>query len=76
MGYTLNDIDKIIEFKSWSDKKKIDELLRLDCSQYTNLGLESSKSQREEVKKNSRKIYKLIKKVDKELGDKFLRVMD
>lgn len=76
MGYTLNDIDKIIEFKSWSDKKKIDELLRLDCSQYTNLGLESSKSQRQEVKKNSRKIYKLIKKVDKELGDKFLRVMD
>jgi len=76
MGYTINDIDKIIEFKSWSDKKKIDELLRLDCSQYTNLGLESSKSQREEVKKNSRKIYKLIKKVDKELGDKFLRVMD
>eukprot|EP01047_Picozoa_sp_COSAG01_P033866 COSAG01_NODE_2511_length_7543_cov_331.649785_13_plen_64_part_01 len=64
MGYTINDIDKIIEFKSWSDKKKIDELLRLDCSQYTNLGLESSKSQREEVKKNSRKIYKLIKKVD------------
>tara|TARA_Y100000385_G_C13010711_1_gene601528 strand:+ start:498 stop:728 length:231 start_codon:yes stop_codon:yes gene_type:complete len=76
MGYTINDIDKIIEFKSWSDKKKIDELLRLDCSQYTNLGLESSKSQREEVKKNSRKIYKLIKRVDKELGDKFLRVMD
>jgi hypothetical protein len=76
MGYTLNDIDKIIDFKSWSDKKKIDELLRLDCSQYTNLGLESSKSQRQEVKKNSRKIYKLIKKVDKELGDKFLRVMD
>jgi hypothetical protein len=76
MGYTLNDIDKIIEFKSWSDKKKIDELLRLDCSQYTNLGLESSKSQRQEAKKNSRKIYKLIKKVDKELGDKFLRVMD
>ena len=60
MGYTLNDIDKIIEFKSWSDKKKIDELLRLDCSQYTNLGLESSKSQRQEAKKNSRKIYKLI----------------
>lgn len=76
MEYTLNDIDKIIAFKSWSVEKKIDELLRLDCTQYTNLGKESSKSQREEVKKNSRKIYKLIRKVDKELGDKFLRVMD
>jgi hypothetical protein len=76
MEYTLNDIDKIIGFKSWSVEKKIDELLRLDCTQYTNLGKESSKSQREEVKKNSRKIYKLIRKVDKELGDKFLRVMD
>ncbi len=76
MEYTIKDIEKITDFKSWSDKKKIDELLRLDCSQYTNLGIESSKQDRQKVKKNSVKIYKLIKKIDKELGEKFLRVMD
>ena len=41
--YTINDIDKITEFKSWNDKKKIDELLRIDCDLYTNLGIESTK---------------------------------
>ncbi len=76
MEYTIKDIDKIAEFKSWSDKKKLDELLRIDCHQYTNLGCDSSKSEREEVRKTSRKIYRLIKTIDKELGSKFLNCMD
>ncbi len=76
MEYTLSDIEKIVEFKTWSNKKKIDELLRLDCNQYTNLGINSSKKEVEEVNKTSRKIYRLIKKVDKELGEKFLHLMD
>jgi hypothetical protein len=76
MEYTLSDIEKIVEFKTWSNKKKVDELLRLDCIQYTNLGINSSKKEVEEVNKTSRKIYRLIKKVDKELGEKFLHLMD
>tara|TARA_R110000803_G_scaffold72729_2_gene136418 strand:- start:5672 stop:5902 length:231 start_codon:yes stop_codon:yes gene_type:complete len=76
MEYTLSDIEKIVEFKTWSNKKKVDELLRLDCNQYTNLGINSSKKEVEEVNKTSRKIYRLIKKVDKELGEKFLHLMD
>ena len=76
MENTLSDIEKIVEFKTWSNKKKVDELLRLDCNQYTNLGINSSKKEVEEVNKTSRKIYRLIKKVDKELGEKFLHLMD
>ena len=64
MEYAINDIDKIVEFSSWSDKKKIDELLRIDCSMYTNLGLESTKSDRQTARKSSRKIYRLIKTLD------------
>ena len=76
MEYTLSDIEKIVEFKTWSNKKKVDELLRLDCNQYTNLGNNSSKKEVEEVNKTSRKIYRQIKRVDKELGEKFLHLMD
>ena len=76
MEYTISDIEKIVEFKTWSNKKKVDELLRLDCNQYTNLGINSSKKEVEEVNKTSRKIYRLIKKIDKELGEKFLHLMD
>ena len=43
MDYTINDIDKILEFKTWSDRRKIDELLRMDCEMYTNLGIDSTK---------------------------------
>ena len=37
--YTVEDIDKIISFKSWSDKEKVDTLLHIDCAMYTNLGI-------------------------------------
>ena len=76
MEYTLSDIEKIVEFKTLSNKKKVDELLRLDCNQYTNLGINSSKKEVEEVNKTSRKIYRQIKRVDKELGERFLHLMD
>lgn len=76
MAYSVEDIDKITHFSSWSDKKKIDELLRIDCDLYCNLGKESTKLAREDVKKNSRKIYRAIKSIDQDLGAKFLLYMD
>ena len=61
MEYTVNDIEKIISFTSWNTSKKIDELLRIDCYMYTNLGLDSSSKERTTASKNSRKIYVAIK---------------
>ena len=76
MDYTINDIDKIIEFKTWSDRRKIDELLRMDCEMYTNLGIHSTKKENSEVTKNSRRIYKAIKTIDQKMGQTFLLAMD
>lgn len=53
-------IRKIQSYKTWSLKRKIDELLEIDANMYTNLGIDSSKSEKENVKKISRKIYRAI----------------
>jgi|TARA_B100002019_G_C21096981_1_gene511524 hypothetical protein len=73
MAYTIDDIDKILGYTSWKDKKKIDTLLEIDADLYTNLGKESSKTQIENVKKASKKIYKAIKTIDEYTGRLLLR---
>jgi len=66
MAYNINDIDKILSFKTWTEKQKIDALLKIDCSMYTCLGTDSLKKEREEVKRNSKKLYQAIKAVNPE----------
>lgn len=61
-------ITKILNYKTYSDKRKIDSLLEIDADLYTNLGLESTKEERQEVEKNSLTIYRAIKKVNWETG--------
>lgn len=73
MDYTVDDIDKILGFSSWSDTKKIDTLLEIDADLYCNLGKESTKTDIENVHKQSRKIYRAIKTVDSYQGGLFLR---
>jgi len=69
-------IEKILNYKSISIRQKIDRLLELDAINYTNLGSESNKTQREEVKKESRFIYRAIKTLDTDLGNLFLQHQD
>ena len=76
MKYKYENIDKFMEYKTWSDKQKIDELLHIDCNLYANLGTDSTKEEKEEVKRRSLIIYRLIKTLDKKLGDEFLYTMD
>jgi len=76
MSYKYEDIDKILDFKSLSEKRKIDELLRIDCTMYTNLGIDSNKTEREDTKKRSRAIYRAISKINKEVGKGLLYHMD
>ena len=73
MAYTIDDINKILSYTSWKDKKKIDTLLQIDANLYTNLGKGSSKTQIENVKKASKKIYRAIKTVDEYTGRLLLR---
>jgi hypothetical protein len=53
-------IRKIQGYKTWSIKRKVDELLEIDAHNYTNLGIDSSKADKKAVKDISRKIYRAI----------------
>ena len=76
MRYGVDAIDKIVELKSWTQKQKLDELLRIDCAMYTNLGINSTQTEKELIKRRSRAIYRRIKKVNEYKGTLFLEAMD
>lgn len=57
---TEERIRKIQGYKTWSTKKKVDELLREDAWMYTNLGIDSTATEKKSVKIMSRKIYRAI----------------
>ena len=66
-------IDKIINYKTVSTKDKIDRLLELDANMYTELGSDSTKTERLEAKKKSKVIYRAIKTLNKDLGEMLLK---
>ncbi len=74
--YKIQDIEKIMGFTSWSDKKKIDTLLHIDCNMYTQLGVNSFIKEKKETKQQSKKIYRAIKEINAELGKRLLQGMD
>tara|TARA_R110000803_G_scaffold32816_4_gene72080 strand:+ start:2472 stop:2702 length:231 start_codon:yes stop_codon:yes gene_type:complete len=76
MRYNVDDIQKILDFTSWNDKKKIDTLLEIDATLYCNMGLETTKTQRQETKRGSRRIYNAIKQIDSVMGQELLHFMD
>jgi len=76
MEYNYEDITKVLEFKTWTDKRKIDELFRIDCDMYTNLGTDSTKTEREKVKAKSKAIYKSIAKISPSTGKHLIYSMD
>jgi len=75
MDYRFEHVEEILE-KKWCNKCKIDHLLRIDAMLYQNLGKTSSKVERAEVKKKSKKIYLNIKKIDAEIGERLVSSMD
>lgn len=75
MEYKYDDIDRIVNFSTWSDKKKIDELFRIDTYMYADLGKDSSNKDREEVRKKSRYIYRAIQKIDPVMGKELIYVL-
>ena len=55
MGVAMFMVDKILGYVTWSDRK-IDRLLEIDANLYTNLGTDSSITDRKDVYKTSRAI--------------------
>tara|TARA_R110000782_G_scaffold268036_1_gene363978 strand:+ start:448 stop:678 length:231 start_codon:yes stop_codon:yes gene_type:complete len=76
MEYSQELIDKTYQYKTISNRDKIDRLLEIDSNQYTNLGSDSTKTEKDIVKKNSRYIYKTIKKIDESTGKLLLERQD
>ena len=76
MSFSQDLIDKIYNYKTISNRIKIDRLLEIDVIQYTNLGLDSTKKEKDIVKKNSKYIYKTIKKIDESTGNLSLEHQD
>ena len=70
MRYKFEDIEKILEFKTWTDKDKIDKLLEIDCSLYAHLGIDSTKSEKDDVKRKSLEIYRTIKTINNNIFQK------
>lgn len=51
-------------------------MFRIDCEMYTNLGTDSTKTEREKVKAKSKAIYKTVAKIDAKTGKHLLFSMD
>ncbi len=65
-------IDSILELEI-TKKEKIDKLLEYDTDLYTRLGIDSLKKEKEETKKESKRVYKAIKTLDENIGNELLR---
>ena len=76
MLYTEEIIEKIFNYTSLSSIEKINRMLEIDAAQYTNLGIDSTKAEKDLVKKNSRYIYKIISRINPEIGRQFLEHQD
>ena len=70
------EILRIAEDYQKTARDRIDQLLFEDANMYTNLGSDSTKADKEEVKKNSRAIYRAIKDLDESTGKLLLQHQD
>ena len=70
------EILKIAEAYQKTVRERIDQLLEMDATQYTNLGSNSTKAEKAEVKKKSKVIYKAIKDLDEYTGKLLLEHLD
>lgn len=69
-------VNQIIKNEKLTLKEKKDKLFEMDCIMYTNLGTDSTKTEKEETKKRSRVIYRGIREIDFYLGCALLRTQD
>jgi hypothetical protein len=66
---------QIIFEEALSDKECIDKLLHIDAQMYANTGSETSKAEMESIRRASAFIYRLIKGIDYDKGQRFIQAM-
>jgi hypothetical protein len=64
----VKQLKAIVSNKSWNKKEKIDQLLKLDCSMYTYLGIDSTSEEIKYTKDVSLKIYQAVSSLDEDVG--------
>ena len=69
MLFSEERIERILGYKTWSDRQKIDDM-------YANLGINSPKKEKDAVRGNSKRIYRIIKQIDNQMGAQLLMHMD
>ena len=64
-------------FNSFDEQEQIvDRMLALDATINMGIDVKSSQAEKERVKKDSRIIYRRLKKIDKQLGDLLIQHQD
>ena len=77
VGMNKEEIQKIAEDYQKTVQQRLDELLEADSIMYTNLGSDSTKAEKEGVRKISRVIYRAIRdNVDESIGKELLQHQD
>ena len=57
-------------------KDRVDAVLELDAISYQNLGIDSTKTEKNKVKSDSKYLYKLIKGIDEQTGNLLINHLD
>ena len=68
--------EKIAKDFQLSVLERTDQLLELDAIQYTNLGIDSKKYEKDKVKSDSKFIYRQIKGISEHDGNLLLNHLD
>lgn len=70
------EIDRIVELKTYTTKKKIDKLLEIAANLRSQLGTDSSQKDRDHVGRLCTALYKGVKRINSEEGNILLRTQD
>lgn len=68
--------EKIAKDFEMSVKERTDGILELDAISYTNLGIDSTKAEKNKVKSDSKYLYKLIKGFNEHDGTLLMNHLD
>ena len=68
--------EKIAKDFQLSVLERTDQLLELDAIQYTNLGIDSTSTEKKKVKSDSKYLYKLISGFNEKDGNLLLKALD
>lgn len=68
--------EKIAKDFQLSVKERTDSILELDAISYTNLGIDSNKTEKNKVKSDSKYLYKLIKGFNEHDGNLLINHLD